>query len=31
MDFMLPNMVVGGFTSVTIVSVILAGFFVKLL
>lgn len=31
MNQMLPKMIVGGFTSVTIVSVILAGFFVKLL
>ncbi|MDO9508571.1 MAG: hypothetical protein Q7I97_04395 [Thermovirgaceae bacterium] len=31
MDQMLPKMLVGGFTSVTIVSVILAGFFEKLL
>ncbi len=31
MDQMLPKMLIGGFTSVTIVSVIIAGFFAKLL
>ncbi|MCF7935461.1 MAG: hypothetical protein K9L28_03870 [Synergistales bacterium] len=31
MDQMLPKMIVGGFATVTIVSVVLAGFFVKLL
>ncbi|MEW8972699.1 MAG: hypothetical protein AB2375_00775 [Tissierellaceae bacterium] len=31
MDNMLPQMLVGGFTTVTIVSVILAGIFIKFL
>ena len=31
MDQMLPQMLVGGFTTVTIGSVILAGIFIKLL
>jgi len=31
MDQMLPKMLIGGFTSVTIVSVVIAGFFAKLL
>lgn len=29
MDQMLPKMLIGGFTSVAIVSIVLAGFFVK--